>query len=193
MKGNITAAAGIEVTCTDCYITGLVTAKLTIDDKFNASDIVNSTLNSVRGKVTNFTETFETYLSNYTNGVKQKLDDGFDADDFVFPIFPFAFDLEVPPIPQCNIRLQFDQMEMYVDLNTVLSAEATYEINLYASTTPIGIRIGPLLQLGVVFAVDLIVAAEGHLDMSSGFHIKLEDGVALDITLFGDKVSNMIL
>ena len=123
----------------------------------------------------------------------RKFGDGFDWSDLDFPTFPFAFDLDVPKIPECNIRFQFDDMELYLDLRTYLNAGATYEINLFATQSPIGIKVGPALQLGVVLSVDLILAAEVAIDMSGGFHIKLDDGVAMDIVLFGNEVSNMIL
>lgn len=39
----------------------------------------------------------------------------------------------------------------------MLAIGATYEVNLFASPTPVGIKIGQLLQIGVVAAVDLII------------------------------------
>ena len=101
--------------------------------------------------------------------------------------------MDVPEIPECHIRFQFDDMELYLELHTFLNFGATYEINLYATQSPIGIKIGPMLQLGVVLSVDLILVVDGAIDISSGFHIKFDDGIAMDITLFGDQISNMIL
>lgn len=185
--------AGIEVTCTTCYIRGLATAELTIRDGFNASQAIDASRDSISKNIRNLTETFENYLENYRDKVLRELTNGFDWSDFEFPTFPFAFDLEAPEIPECNLRFQFDSMELYMEVNTALSAGATYEINLYASNSPVGISVGPMLQLGFVLKVDLILAVDGAIDISSGFHIKLDDGVAMDITLFGNRVSNMIL
>jgi hypothetical protein len=52
-----------------------------------------------------------------------------------------------------------------------------------------------MLQFGVVAVVDLILSIQtlGEVEISSGFHIKIEDGVVFDVAMFGDKVSNMIL
>jgi hypothetical protein len=98
-------------------------------------------------------------------------------------------------MPDTNLRIQFDDMEMYLELNTVLEVGATYEINLYSLVSPISIKVGQMLQFGVMAVVDLILLVQtpGKVDISSGFHIKVEDGVVFDIAMFGDKASNMIL
>lgn len=46
-------------------------------------------------------------------------------------------------------------------------------------------------MLGAVLTVDLILAVEGAIDISSGFHVKLDDGVAINLPLFGDEVADM--
>ncbi|KAF1940360.1 hypothetical protein EJ02DRAFT_504179 [Clathrospora elynae] len=188
---NLTVDAGIKVTCQTCYVKGLATAKLTINGDFNASQLIEETVDSVSANVQNFTNKFDDQLLDYAKGVIAKFEDGFDKSDFNFPTMDLAFDLEIPEIPQTNLRIQFDDLELYLELNTVISAGATYQINLFATQTPIEIKLGSVLQLGAVLSVDLILAVEGAIDISSGFHIKLDDGVALDIALFGDKVSNI--
>jgi hypothetical protein len=82
-------------------------------------------------------------------------------------------------------------MELYLEIGTVLSAGATYEITLFATQSPAGIKIGPNLMLGAVLTVDLVLAVEGAIDISSGFHVRLDDGVTIDLPLFGDEVANM--
>jgi hypothetical protein len=78
-------------------------------------------------------------------------------------------------------------------LDTTLSAGATYTLNLYTSETPIGFAISNNLWLGVIFAIDLILDVNAEIDMSSGFHIKLDDGAALDINMFDTEVANIAL
>lgn len=119
--------------------------------------------------------------------------DGIDLDDFEFPTFNYTFDLDVPSIPECNLRFQFDGLELYMMIDTILGVGATYELNLYSSNTPLGISITKDLEIGIIFAIDLILAVEGQIDISSGFHIKLEDGLAIDIALFSDDVSDIVL
>jgi hypothetical protein len=185
--------AGIEVTCTTCYILGNATAELVFDEGFNVSRALEQTVNDVGDKFMNFGEQVGDYLKNYTDDMPNKFGDGFDWADLDFPTFPYAFDLDVPETPACTIRFEFNDMELYLEMNTVLNAGATYEINLYSTASPFGFRAGSMLQLGFVLSVDLILAVDGEIDISSGFHIKLDDGVAIDIALFGDKVSNLVL
>ena len=166
-----------------------------MDDNFNASQAIEKTQASVSDNVRNLTNVFEDYMVNYTNGVQEKVKDGINASDFALPTFPFAFDLDVPEIPESNLMIKFDDMELLIELETILAIGATYEINLYSSLSPVGIRIGPMLQLGLIAAVDLILSVQTIEDVriSTGFHIRFDDGVLFSIALFGDKVSNMKL
>jgi hypothetical protein len=150
-------------------------------------------VSAVRNKVVNFTESIEDYMENYFTGVVGKFDNGIDLEDFAFPQLNYNFTMEIPTIPEATLKFGFDGMEMYLQTSTILSAALTYELNLYASNTPIGISIGKDSQLGVVFKVDLLLKSEGTINISTGLHIKLDDGVKIDITLFGDKISNIVL
>ncbi|KAK1977953.1 hypothetical protein LZ30DRAFT_600176 [Colletotrichum cereale] len=163
---NVTAQGGISIVCARCYIKGEAVAHLTIDGTFNATQALGDIGNE-------FAETFDnitTYARDYVSGVAGKLSDGLDADDFDFPPLNITFD---------------------VDLDTTLSAGLNYKLNLYTSTTPLGARIGDDLQLGVVFAVDLILVVESEVQMSSGFHIRMDDRVGFDIALFSKNVSSV--
>jgi hypothetical protein len=55
--------------------------------------------------------------------------------------------------------------------------------NLYKSETPLGISAGRDLEVGIVFTVDVILSVEAEIDIISGFYIKLNDGVAINIPL----------
>jgi hypothetical protein len=101
--------------------------------------------------------------------------------------------MEIPAIPECNLQFTFDELELYLNVDTIFSLGATYELNLYSSSTPLGISITKDLEVGVIFAIDLILSVEGEIDISSGFHIKLDDGLRIDIALFGDDVSEIVL
>jgi hypothetical protein len=80
-----------------------------------------------------------------------------------------------------------------VEIDTTLSAGATYTLNLYESESPIGISAGQELEVGIVFTVDVILSVEGEIDISSGFHIQLNDGVAINIAMFGQNISSVTL
>ncbi|TEA11907.1 hypothetical protein C8034_v007125 [Colletotrichum sidae] len=186
-QANVTAAAGINIVCTKCYIKGRANAHLTIDGTFNATEVAEDIGSEFRETFDNLTDYAETYVS----GVVDKLKDGFDAEDFDFPPLNVTFDLPVPEFPQCKLGFGFDDFEMYMELDTTLSAGLSYTLNLYTSTTPLGSRIGDDLLLGVVFNIDLILSVESEVQMTSGFHIKLDDGVAFDIALFSKNVSSV--
>lgn len=171
---------------------GIASAGLHIADDFDAGKALNKTVASVFNTVDNFTQEVEDYFEDYFKGVATNLDDGVDWHDFAFPPLNYTFDMDIAPIDDVTLNFMFDDMELYLELNTVLGAGATYELNLFTSNTPIGIGVGKDLTLGVVFKVDLLLSVQGEIDISSGLHIKLDDGVGIDIALFSDAVSNIV-
>lgn len=91
------------------------------------------------------TEEIEKQLDGYLDTVTDNFSDGIDLSDFSnfeLPTFNYSFDVDVPAIPECNLKFGFDELEMYVQLNTILSLSATYTLNLYSSNTPVGISVG---------------------------------------------------
>jgi hypothetical protein len=191
-QGQLGVSGGIEIICKKCYTKGIATFELDIADDFNASQAVTATSNEFHDEVMNFTESVQDYFVNYTEGVFTNLADGFDLSDFAFPTFNYSFDLDIPAIPECTLEFTFDQMELYLEMETVFTAGADYEYNLFTAQSPAGIGLGPELSLGVVFSVDLLLAVEGTLDMSSGIHIKLDDGINIKIPLFSEQISNIV-
>lgn len=141
----------------------------------------------------NITTTVIDYVEDYVDKTISNLADGFDTSDFVFPPIQVDFHIDMPEIPEALLSFQFDDMELYVLLDTVLSGSMTYTLNLYTSNTAVGISISDELMAGVIFKIDLILSAEAEVDISSGFHIKLDDGVVFDIALFGQNVSDSTL
>jgi hypothetical protein len=103
------------------------------------------------------------------------------------------FNFKVPEIPACDLSFQFDGMELYMEIDTTLSSGATYTLNLYTSKTPLGFAVGEDLLIGVVFSVDLILSVESEIDISTGFHIQLHDGIEINIPIFDQNVSSIIL
>lgn len=147
----------------------------------------------VKEEVGNFTTEVADYIDEYFDGVREKFGDGVDLDDFDLPPMDFNFDLDLPEMPEVGLQLQFDGLEIYVQIDTVLSAAATYTLNLYTSQTAIGIRVQDDLMIGVVASIDLILSVEGEIDISSGFHLKLEDGVQVNIGMFAKEVSGLVM
>lgn len=137
----------------------------------------------------NVTTTVADYVENYVGNTVTSFADGIDASDFALPPIDVDFHIDMPEIPKTRLSFQFDDMELYVLLDTVLSGGLTYNLNLYTSNTPIGVSISDEVQAGVIFTIDLILSTEAEVDISSGFHIKLDDGVTFDIALFGQNVT----
>ncbi|KAH6717353.1 hypothetical protein BKA61DRAFT_573392 [Leptodontidium sp. MPI-SDFR-AT-0119] len=191
-SSNATLSAGVEIVCTTCYIKGLATAQFTINGNFNFSQAFDNVTSEIAGEIGNFSTAVVDYVQKTINDTTTNIrKDGLDIDDFDFPPIEIDFDIDIPDIPECELEFQFDQMELYMQVDTILSSGATYTINLYTSRTPIGFAVGDDLMIGIVFTVDLIIAVETEIDISSGFHIQLNDGIAINIPIFNHNVSSI--
>ena len=190
-SGNASVSASVEIVCTTCYIKGTATAQFTINGHFNASQAFQNLTSEIGTEVENITTTAIDYVENYVKTVITS--NGFHINDLAFPPIKVDFDIDVPDIPECELRFQFDGMELYMQTDTTLSGGATYTLNLYTSETPIGFKVSDELLIGVIFSVDLILSVESEIDISSGFHIQLKDGVAIDIPMFSHNVSSITL
>ncbi|KAK3319675.1 hypothetical protein B0T19DRAFT_270367 [Cercophora scortea] len=182
---------GVKVVCTTCYVKGKAIAQLTVVGSFDASSIVANVTSQVGDdidKVINATvHNVETYAEDFIKNFN------LSKPDFTFQNYPLDvdFNIDMPPFPATQLMFQFDGMELYMLLNLTLT-KATYTLPLYKSETPIGLSIGQDLEIGVVMTVDLVLTAETEIIIQSGFHIKLDDGVALKIALFGQNVSDIV-
>jgi hypothetical protein len=181
----------VEIVCTTCYIKGTATAQFTINGNFNVSQAFHNVTSETETKISNITKTAVDYIENYVKSVITS--NGLDIDDLDFPPIQIDFDIDVPEIPECELLFQFDGMELYMQIDTILSGGATYTLNLYTSETPIGFAVGEDLLIGVIFSVDLILSVESEIDISSGFHIQLNDGVVINIPMFDQNVSSITL
>lgn len=94
--------------------------------------------------------------------------------------------------PEYDVGVNLTDLEIYMELDTVLSAGITYTFNIYQSETIVGIALGDELLLGAVFSIDLIFSVDSKLDISSGFHVHF-DNVLTHITLFGKEASKIDL
>lgn len=190
----------VEIICTECYITGAAMVELhidVVDPVAHAQEVISNFTDEVQNITQGFFEYTVDYIGDYFGDVnplkiaENLIDDGPQWKDLELPTFNYTMDLDIPEIPECKLKFQFDDLELYMSMNTILEASATYELPLYRSQSPVGLSITPDLSLGVQFTVDLILNVEGEIDISSGFHIKVDDGIALEITLFSDDVSEI--
>lgn len=146
---------------------------------------------TVDGDITQYTDDLvnvtETLVSDFADAIEAFVFDGNQT-----AIKELDFNVSLPQIPEYKLHFQLDGMELYMELNAAISVEATYTLNLYTSETIFGLEVGGQM-LGVVFKVDLILSAQTEVDIAGGFHIQLEDGLAIDIALFSDDFSSMTL
>lgn len=161
---------------------------LTISGDFNLTDV----LDGYKDEVTNLTERVVDQLEEYAEDVYTDFSD----ENFkirAFPTLDFDLNLEnLPKIPEAHVHFDFDDLELYLDLGIVLNTGATYSLNLFTSETPAGFSV-PGLAAGAVFSVDLILIAEAEVDIGSGIHIKLDNGLSFDLELFNSNLSTMTM
>ncbi|KAF5966880.1 hypothetical protein FBULB1_11455 [Fusarium bulbicola] len=192
-QGNSSVSANIEITCATCYIKGTATTEFIYDREFNVSRAFSNFTKQVRHEIDSLADETADYIEEYIDSVTDNLDDGFDLDDFDLPPLDYNLNIDIPKIPEFRLQFQFDGLEVYMLVDTVLSAGATYTLNLYTSTTPAGFAVRDNLEIGVIFAIDLILSVEGEINISSGFHLRLDDGVLFDIAIFSKEISNLTM
>ncbi|KAJ5103083.1 hypothetical protein N7532_003612 [Penicillium argentinense] len=176
----------IAINCVTCYVNGSVTGDMTITGDFA------DTVNSFKNEVTNITDEAIDQLEEYAKDAWTSLSDG-NTDIQAFPTLDLDFSLNnLTNVPGAKVHFEFDNLELYLDLEIQLAAGATYTLNLISSETPAGIKI-PGLTVGAVFSIDLILIATAEVDIGSGIHIKLDDGLAFDMELFQSNVSGVTL
>ena len=188
----------MAIVCNTCYIKGLATAEFTIQRGFNISQGIRNITSEIGDTFQNFSTAVVDYVDNYVDQVvnvtsKIFTSEDVDLDDYNFPPINIDFDIKVPEIPECELQFQFDGLELYMEIDTILSLGATYILNMYTSRTPIGFAVGKDLLIGVVFTVDLILDVQAEIDIRSGFHIRLDDGIAINIPIFSNNVSSITL
>ncbi|EWZ84317.1 hypothetical protein FOCG_11741 [Fusarium oxysporum f. sp. radicis-lycopersici 26381] len=192
-QGNSSVSASIEITCATCYIKGTATTEFIYDREFNVSRAFSNFTNQVRRGIDSLADETADYIEKYIDTVADNLEDGFDMDDFDLPPLDYNLNIDIPEIPEFRLQFQFDGLEVYMLIDTVLSAGATYTLNLYTSTTPAGFAVRDNLEVGVIFAIDLILSVDGEINISSGFHLRLDDGVLFDIAIFSKEISNLTI
>lgn len=191
--GSSIISGSIKVVCTTCYVKGTVTAELTINGSFDAGQAMKNVTKSIGAAIDNITDTTFDYLEDAIKGTFKNFADGIDLDDFDLPPLDVDFNIPIPKLPETLVRLSFDGLDVYVALNMQLSGGLTYVVNIAKPIPPMGFKVGENGNVGFNPSVDLILSAVADVDLSSGFHVKVEDGAALELALFGDSISKNTL
>ncbi|KAL4795050.1 hypothetical protein BDV19DRAFT_363980 [Aspergillus venezuelensis] len=184
--------SGLAVICTACYINGSIAGFLTVESDFNITEAIDS----VADEVANVTSSAIDQLEAFASEVVGNLTEIDSVADFDFPAWPtLDLDLDLDEgdgFPDVHAQFEFNDLELYLELDVLLSAGATYTLNLFTSQSVAGFAI-PGLEAGALFKVSLVLIAEAEIDISSGIHIKLDDMLALELELFNKNVSSITL
>ncbi|CRK29916.1 hypothetical protein BN1723_003875 [Verticillium longisporum] len=185
---NSSLHASVEVLCRTCYIKGTANVNITTDKNFDASVAIQSIENKFEAVIDDMTNYVNKYIRQVFDKVKEQ---DISSSAFDMPPLDVDLNLDIQGIPECQLHFGFDGLELYMDTQLTMTAGATYSLNLYTSVTPLGFKVGDVL-VGVTFAVDLLLSVESEISVASGFHLKLDDGIAIDIALFSDEVSDIV-
>ncbi|KAK4118649.1 hypothetical protein N657DRAFT_367267 [Parathielavia appendiculata] len=202
---DLEAQVTVEVVCVTCYLKGGATATLSINGTFDFGDTMKNLTSQLKEEFKNMTETALDSIKKITTNVAEEVGDFFDprpGEDFeleeVINFDNFTIDvdtdIDLPPLPEVGVLFQIDNLDLYMLLDTTISAGATYTIPIFKSQTSFGVSdpTNPDLEIGLFVTMDLILNVEGEISLRSGFHLLLEDPVGFKIALFGNDVSDMI-
>ena len=180
--------------CKTCYIKGTAAGELFSGstNASNTSQLIQGAVDQVEGTVEALASNLTDYLEDYLYGLVDDIQD-LRIPDVELPTFEYDFDIDIPTDPEVVLRFGFEGLELYMELDTSLSLGTTYSLNLYKSQSVAGVSLTDRLSLGIFFDLDLILDVEGSIDISTGFHLKLDDGLMFEIALFSDEVSDIDL
>lgn len=173
MPANQTAATANLSSVAHAFVKDVVNITDTVVD--NVVEIVKNTTESLFRSPPSL-DGFETFFHNIT---RPTVDVDFAVENLV-------------ALPAYQFRLTLDAFDLFVQTQMVVSGAATYTLNLFTSESLLGLRDGNDLELGVVLTADLILSASGSLNLESGFHLRMDDGLALTVDLFGRNVSKIV-
>lgn len=79
-------------------------------------------------------------------------------------------------------------------IDASLEPHITYTIPLYPKNwyQSAGIAVGGQ-EVGIVISLDLILELDEEAEVSSGIHISFDDGLAVELAMFGQDVSTITL
>jgi hypothetical protein len=176
--------------CTKCYITGNVHTELSVDSNFNVSDALVETIHDIGDAFNDTVSAIADAFHEYTDDMSANFS-SFANGDLGVPDIDVPLEMNITSTPEASFQIRFDGLEIYLQLQTIVAAGSSITIPLF-ETSP---TTGPLKGLHVAtwFTIDLILDVRRTVSMSSGLHLRLEDGIAIAIDLFGDTPSEVMM
>lgn len=192
MEGGV----GIQVWCETCYVRGVASASLHAEG--NLLNSLGDAVEKVSDQTGDAVEKIADYVGDVIEEAAEEIFDGnFDTSTWDMPVFNVSLDIDLEPLPDYILRFGFEELDVYVGLETVIASGVSYEFNIWRngpkfSTKKLGWDIGAV-TLDVGLSVDLIINVDQEVTISNGFHLNLEDGVQFQIALFSKEVSKVAL
>ncbi|TWU78601.1 hypothetical protein ED733_004593 [Metarhizium rileyi] len=180
-RDGTAVSAGVQISCAKCYIKGAARAKLSVNGAFNRTKVYNDVKSEAKTTLREIKRYAEEVLIGNLNNLAES------RDRVPPPQIDFNVDLDFPGY---DLEIEFDDIELYVQLSTVVSSGLTYTLPLYSSKN-LGIALGPKFLLGAVFSFVLVLSVDDELDIDSGFHIKLDKKMTMKIALFAKEASHL--
>jgi hypothetical protein len=123
----------LKVSCKTCYVKGTVTVQLEVNgDTSNASQAIDRVQSSLSTKFQSLKDQALDSLKSYAKSFLEDPLSLLDMPDFI-PVSSTALNISMEPIPDVNLKIRFDDMELYLELDTVLSASINHTFNLFTS------------------------------------------------------------
>lgn len=202
----------MSISCVSCYVKGTAYASLVVDGDFNFTQALSEFHDQFWPEVKNisievwdqFKNWSESVADNVTDTVGDNVKSFFQTGDideldidwsvYALPTLDVDFEMNLTNIPETTLSLEFDDLELYLELEATLDADQTYKVNLYPPEwyQPAGIKIGDQL-VGVVITLELLLTLSSEASISTGVHVKFDDGLAMQIAMFGSDVSEITL
>ncbi|KAK4460653.1 hypothetical protein QBC42DRAFT_162696, partial [Cladorrhinum samala] len=169
----------IQITCVECYFRGATTFELEVKAEVDITDTISNITNQLVGGIVDYaSDLFAQSLSG------RKFD--FDVPDFNFTL---------PPLPSLEVSFQFDELDLYLLLDTKLPEGVQLTIPLLGPETgPTAISVNDT-DIGTFITADLILSAEGsrEVDITSGIHFKVKPPLGFKLDLFSPNVSEVLM
>lgn len=181
--------ADVSVVCSKCYIKGDVQGHLKFREDVNVTEVVDS----VESEVKNATHSAWEQVKDYVEDAAKDIAHFHPSDIPAFPTLDVDLNLgETHGLPPIDAHFEFDNLELYMDMDLKLQGGTYYYLKLFSTETPAGFSL-PSLDAGAIIKASLILTSDSDINIKSGIHLKLEDGLAFDMELFNKKVSKLNL
>jgi hypothetical protein len=180
----------VDIVCTECYLNALATAVLKLGPGGDFGQAIEGALGAAGDLIKNIGEAAVGWVGTFINTTLVNVFT-FDADPITFPPFNVSLDVPIESNLSVSLKFGFEDLELFMQVSTMLAANSSYTIPLFGSSDVEADFVE--FDFGVYFTVDLILDVGRPLDMTSGIHLKLDDGILIGIDLFGDKPSDIIM